>query len=75
MSEENEFEALREEIDNLQKRVDHQETYIVVLAVFVLIVVILNVIMNSSGFFLIGLVVVLALLITIPCKMLEKKGI
>ena len=75
MSEENGFDVLREEINNLEKRVNRQETYIVMLAVFVIILVLFNAIVNSSGFVYIVLIAVLIIPIAMACKMLEKKGI
>lgn len=75
MTEESEFEVLREEIETLRNRVDQQGTYIGILSVFVIAVIFLMLLINSSGFVFLAVVTILVLLIALGLRRLEQRGI
>ncbi len=75
MNEESEFEVLREEIETLRNRVDQQSTYIGILGVLVTTLIVLVLLVNSSGFVFLAVVAVLVLLIGLGLRRLEQRGI
>lgn len=75
MTEENNTENLRAEIEDLKQRVDQQTTYIGILGLLVIVSVILNWLGDTSGFMYIVLLGCLIILILLMCRMVETRGI
>ena len=75
MNEESEIDILREEIDTLRKRIDQQTTSIGILSVFVISLIFLTLLINSSGFVFLALVNIIIIPIAFAFRRLEKRGI
>ena len=75
MTEENDTENMREEIEDLKQKVDRQTTYIGILSILVIISVILSWLGDSSGLAYIALLVSLVFLVLLMCRMVETRGI
>ncbi|TFH07206.1 MAG: hypothetical protein E4H14_09020 [Candidatus Thorarchaeota archaeon] len=75
MNDESMIDELRVEIETLRNRVDQQTTYIGILSVFVIALIILTLLINTSGFVFLAVVAIMVLPIALGLRRLEQRGI
>ena len=75
MNEDNDFQTLSKEIEDLRQRLDRLTTFVEMIVVFFLALIVLNFVFSSSGFIFIFFISILVLLSAVCCWNLENKGI